>query len=76
MTAKTVFIGLALVLAGVLLGIYVPIAEAQRTGRYAIASSHIGQAWRVNVATGKVSFCFTLSPGLMATCSPWGPVDR
>ena len=80
MTAKTVAIGVALVLVGVLVGLNVPIAEAQRGGPYAISSGHASTAWRMNVRTGQVSVCkskipFDENPG-RPVCSSWGPANR
>jgi len=80
MTAKTVAIGVALVLVGVLVGLNVPMAEAQRNGPYAISAGGKGNTvWRADVRTGQVSFCirrasnpFTKPP----MCSPWGPANR
>ncbi len=62
MTAKTVAIGVALVLVGVLVGLNVPIAEAQRDGPYALSATDSG-VWRMNLRTGQVSICgVTLAP--------------
>ena len=80
MTLKIVAIGAALVLVGVLLGMNSPIAEAQRDGPYAISPGSPGVAgaiWRVNQATGQVSFCLVAKTGRGTKeppkCSPWGP---
>ncbi len=81
MTAKTVAIGVALVLVGVLVGLNVPMAEAQRDGPYALSSSGTGgSAWRANVRTGQVSFCMITGdpknePGKRPVCSAWGPAN-
>ena len=78
MTAKTVAIGAALVLVGVLVGLNVPMAEAQRDGPYALSAGAVRSVWRMNVRTGQVSFCGSFSgtetpPGKRPVCSPWGP---
>ena len=71
MTPKTVAIGAALVVAGVLLGMNYPIAEAQRDGPYALSagggsiSGDVTYAWRMNTRTGKVSVCGLLVPQMM-----------
>ena len=57
MTAQTVAIGVTLVLVGVLVGLSVPMAEAQRDGPYVLSSGTGGSAWRANARTGQVSFC-------------------
>ncbi len=79
MTAKTVAIGVALVLVGVLLGLNVPMAEAQRGGPYAISAAGTGNTvWRADVRTGQVSYCIrgTSDPfSKPPICSPWGPTN-
>ncbi len=81
MTAKTVAIGVALVLVGVLVGLNVPIAEAQRGGStYVLGNSPNYLVWRLNTQTGQVSRCrfkgeyidATISP----TCTPWTAAGR
>ncbi len=72
MTAKTVAIDVALVLVGVLVGMNVPIAEAQRGGPYAISGDG-KYVWRADVRTGKVSKCFLDSYDKPPLCSVWGP---
>lgn len=68
MTSKTVAIGAALALVGVLLGMNLPIAEVQRGGPYALSAGggSIGgkatYAWRMNLRTGQVSLCGLLLP--------------
>ncbi len=63
MTPKTVAIGAALALAGVLLGVNIPISEVQRDGPYELSAAGVGggadgtYAWRINTRTGKVSVC-------------------
>ena len=81
MTPKTVTIGVALVLVGVLVGLNVPMAEAQRDGSYAIsAATTPGAVWRINVSSGQVSMCRSetwssaIGPDTKpAGCAPWGP---
>ena len=84
MTLKTVTIAVALAVAGVLLGMNLPIAEAQRGGPYALSSSGSkGVAvWRMNQRTGQVSICLfeggsgwkaetkTLTPKQTASLTP------
>ena len=73
MTPKTVAIGAALALAGVLLGMNLPIAEAQPDGPYALSAggggvgggANVTFAWRINTRTGKVSVCGLLVPQMM-----------
>ncbi len=76
MTPKTVAIGAALALAGVLLGMNFPIAEVQpASGPYALSAGGVGggvgggangtYAWRINTRTGKVSVCGLLVPQMM-----------
>ena len=74
MTPKTVAIGAALALAGVLLGMNFPIAEVQPAGGpYALSAGGVGvgggadgtYAWRINTRTGKVSVCGLLVPQMM-----------
>ncbi len=66
MTAKTVAIGVALVLVGVLVGLNVPMADAQRDGSYGLSAGSAGlggdgaSTWRMNLRTGQVSVCGTL----------------
>ena len=91
MTAKTVAIGAALVLVGVLVGLNVPMAEAQRDGPYALSATE-GGVWRMNLRTGQVSICgVAMTPGSQALsvtspsgfppewsvpkCSAWVPAD-
>ena len=66
MTPKTVAIGAVLVVAGVLLGMTYPIADALWGGPYALsAGGSIGDAtyaWRMNQRTGQVSVCGLLLP--------------
>ncbi len=59
MTPKTVAIGTALAVAGVLLGMNYPIAGALwRGGPYGLsASREPGAVWRMNQRTGQVSLC-------------------
>ncbi len=79
MTPKTVAIGAALVLVGVLVGLNVPMAEAQRNGPYAFSATAPAYAWRMNVRTGQVSTCNGTplgNPPPAPKCSPWGPVSR
>ena len=65
MTPKTIAIGAALALAGVLLSMNLPIAEAQRGGPYELAAGGGGfdaggyatYVWRLNQQTGEVSVC-------------------
>ena len=89
MTPKTVAIGAALALAGVLLGMNFPIADALWGGPYVLSSSSSRGlvVWRMNQRTGQVSLCLLEkangiireSPTPRATasmtpqCSPWGP---
>ncbi len=54
MTAKAVAIGATLVLIGVLVGLNVTMAEAQRHGPYANSATADGFAWLVNASTGQV----------------------
>ncbi len=73
MTPKTVAIGAALALAGVLLGMNLPISEAQPDGPYALSAggggvgggANVTFAWRINTRTGKVSVCGLLVPQMM-----------
>ena len=73
MTPKTVAIGAALALAGVLLGMNFPIAEVQSAGGpYALSAgggvgggANVTYAWRINTRTGKVSVCGLLVPQMM-----------
>ena len=71
MTPKTVAFGATLALVGVLLGMNIPIAEAQRDGPYALSAGgdSIGDnatyAWRMNLRTGQVSVCGLGVPKLM-----------
>ncbi len=72
MTPKTVAIGAALALAGVLLGMNFPIAEVQPAGGpYALSAGGVGgganatYVWRMNTRTGKVSVCGLLLPQAM-----------
>jgi len=81
MTPKTVTIAVALAVGGVLLGMNYPIAEAQQGGPYAISPGSAdvaGAIWRVNQATGQVSFCFVAEEATKEPpmCSPWGPATE
>ncbi len=64
MTPKTVAIGAVLALAGVLLGMNFPIAEAQRVdGPYALTGGGApAVVWRMNQRTGQVSLCVLEKP--------------
>ena len=73
MTPKTVAIGAALVLVGVLMGLSVPMVEAQRDGHYKFVTVERNSVWRANQTTGKVSWCFAKGAAIVAICSPWGP---
>ena len=75
MTPKTVFIGLALVLAGVLLGMNVPTVAAQRDGQYRLSATGL-VVWRMDHRTGRVSFCLSNREAETPRCSPWGPVGQ
>ncbi len=76
MTPKTVAIGAVLALAGVLLGMNFPIAEAQRVdGPYALTGGGApAVVWRMNTQTGEVSLCGVAGP--TPSCSPWGPTTE
>jgi len=77
MTAKTVAIGAAVVLVGVVVGMNVPTVEAQRGGAYSFLTVTAGaKIWRLRVGTGQVSFCAAKGTSAPPTCSPWGPVRR
>jgi len=74
MTSKTIAIGAALALGGVLLGMNYPIADALwRGGPYALSAggggvggdANVTYAWRINTRTGKVSVCGLLVPEMM-----------
>ena len=57
MTPKTVAIGAALVVGGVVLGMN--YADALWGGPYGLSSAgSIGATWRMNQRTGQVSLCF------------------
>ncbi len=62
MTPKTAAIGAALAVAGVLLGMNYPIAEAQPDGPYALSAGGANFVWRMNTRTGEVSLCGVAGP--------------
>ena len=62
MTLKTVAIGAALVVAGVLLGMNYPIADALRGGPYALSAGGAKFVWRINTQTGEDSLCGVAGP--------------
>ncbi len=83
MTPKTVAIGAALVLVGVLLGMNFSTAEAQRDGPYALSAGggSIGgdatYAWRMNLPTGEVSLCVVIGPQLIfSTTTLQGEIEK
>lgn len=74
MTPQTIAIGVTLVAVGVLMGMSVPDAEAQRKriDRYALSAGSDSEVWRINVTTGEVSFCEnTGGTANVPNCSPW-----